>query len=81
MASLTSGHKLEQTLGESEGQGRLTWCHPWVHRESDLATKQQQSIQGEKILIKLMRVTIIMNLRILHILVETGREERQKFSF
>ena len=81
MASLTSGHELEQTPGDSEGQGRLTWCHAWVHRESDLATKKQQSIQGEKILIKLVRVTIFMNLRILHILVETGREERQKFSF
>ena len=51
MASLTSGHELEQTPGDSEGQGRLTWCHPWVHRESDLATKKQQQYKEKKFLL------------------------------
>ena len=31
------GHVLEQTLGESEGQGSLVCCSPWDHRESDMA--------------------------------------------
>ena len=30
-----NGHKLGQTLGDSEGQGSLACCSPWGHRESD----------------------------------------------
>ncbi|XDA88046.1 hypothetical protein R6Z07F_017711 [Ovis aries] len=30
-----SGHEFEQTLGDSEGQGSLAYCSPWVHKESD----------------------------------------------
>ena len=30
-----SGHELEQTLGDSEGQGRLACCSPWGHKKSD----------------------------------------------
>ena len=30
------GHEFEQTLGDSEGQGSLTCCSPWSHKESDL---------------------------------------------
>ena len=26
------GHELEQTLGDSEGQGSLVCCRPWGHR-------------------------------------------------
>ena len=29
-----NGHELEQTLGDSEGQGSLAQCIPWVHIES-----------------------------------------------
>ena len=29
------GHEFEQTLGNSEGQGSLTCCSPWGHKESD----------------------------------------------
>ena len=29
------GHGLEQTPGESEGQGSLTFCGPRGHEESD----------------------------------------------
>ena len=29
-----NGHEFEQTLGDSEGQGSLTCCRPWV-AESD----------------------------------------------
>ena len=36
MASLISGHELEQTLGDSEGQGGLACCSPWGHKKSDM---------------------------------------------
>ena len=28
--------KFEQTLEDSEGQGRLVCCSPWGHKESDM---------------------------------------------
>ena len=28
--------KLEQTLGDGEGQESLVWCSPWGHKESDM---------------------------------------------
>ena len=31
-----NGHELEQTLGDSEGQGNLKCCSPWGHKESDM---------------------------------------------
>ena len=34
-----SGHELGSTPGDIEGQGNLTCCSPWSHRESD-ATEQ-----------------------------------------
>ena len=30
-----SGHKSEQTPGDSEGQGSLVCYNPWVFKESD----------------------------------------------
>ena len=30
-----NGHEFEQTLGDSEGQGRLVCCGPWGRKESD----------------------------------------------
>ena len=32
-----SGHEFEQTLGDSEGQGRLACCSPWGREELDTA--------------------------------------------
>ena len=29
------GHELEQALGVGDGQGGLTCCSPWGHKESD----------------------------------------------
>ena len=29
------GHETEQTLGVGEGQGRLTCCSPWSHKDLD----------------------------------------------
>ena len=34
-------HELEQTPGESEGQGSLTFCHPWQRVRHDLAMEQE----------------------------------------
>ena len=31
-----NGHELRQTSGGHEGQGGLTWFHPWDHKELDL---------------------------------------------
>ena len=30
-----NGHESEQTLGDSEGQGSLSCCSPWGHKELD----------------------------------------------
>ena len=30
-----SGHEFEQTPGENERQGSLTYCSPWGRREAD----------------------------------------------
>ena len=30
-----NGHELEQALGDGEGQGSLSCCSPWGHRELD----------------------------------------------
>ena len=32
-----NGHEFEQTLGDSEGHGSLTCCHPWGRKEWDTA--------------------------------------------
>ena len=34
-----NGHDSEQTLGDSEGQGRLACCIPWGRRESDMTNQ------------------------------------------
>ena len=38
-----NGHELEQTLGDSQGQGRLVCCSPWGHKELD-TTEQLNNI-------------------------------------
>ena len=30
-----NGHEFEQTLGDGDGQGGLTCCSPWSHKELD----------------------------------------------
>ena len=40
-----NGHELEQSRGDTEGQGSLACCSPWNRRvEHDLMTEQQQHI-------------------------------------
>ena len=42
MASWLNGHQFKWTLGDTEGQGRLSCCSPWGCKESNnLATEQQ----------------------------------------
>ena len=31
-----NGREFEQALGDDDGQGSLTCCTPWGHRESDM---------------------------------------------
>ena len=37
-----NGHEFEQSLGDSEGQGSLVHCSPWVHEELDMTKCQEQ---------------------------------------
>ena len=34
-----NGHELEQTPGDSEGQGSLACCSPWDHKELDMTER------------------------------------------
>ena len=44
------GHEIEQTPGDSEGQGSLVCCSPWDQRvRQDLVTEQQQKCGCNKI--------------------------------
>ena len=39
-----NGHEFEQTPGDSEGQGTLACCSPWVRKDwHDSVTEQQQN--------------------------------------
>ena len=56
-----NGHEVEQTLGDSEGQGGLACCSWWGHKESDITEqlnnnneKQSQSSLEDVLLQDLM---------------------------
>ena len=36
-----SGHEVEQTLGDSKGQGSLMCCSPWGCKELNITEQQQ----------------------------------------
>ena len=38
-----SGHEFEQTLGDSEGQGRLACCSSWGCKGSDTTEQQKKN--------------------------------------
>ena len=40
------GHELEQTLGDSQGQGSLACCSPWDHKELDTTYQLNNFISG-----------------------------------
>ena len=35
-----NGHEFEQTQEDSEGQGSLTCCSPWGHKELDMTATE-----------------------------------------
>ena len=37
------GHEFEQALGVGDGQGSLTCCSPWGHKESDTTERLNES--------------------------------------
>ena len=39
-----NGHKFEQSQGDSEGQGSLTCCSPWGHKELDTTEQLNNSV-------------------------------------
>ena len=47
-----NGHEFEQTLGDSEGQGRLVCCSPWGCKESDMAETNITTQQINYVLMK-----------------------------
>ena len=40
-----NGHEFEHALGEGEGQGSLSCCSPWSHKESDMTEQLNKGIQ------------------------------------
>ena len=34
-----NGHEFEQTLGDTEGQGSLAWCSPWLNNNNKLRSR------------------------------------------
>ena len=40
-----NGHEIEQTLGDSEGQGSQLCCSPWGHKESDMTEQLNNNIK------------------------------------
>ena len=58
-------HRLEQTLGDNEGQGSRALCSPWGHRvRHDLVTRQQQQ-QQDKVLAYSFSPTIFWGFNII----------------
>ena len=46
-----NGHELEQSLGDSRGQGSLVCCSSWDHKvRNSLVTEQQQYVYISHIL-------------------------------
>ena len=42
-----NGHEFAQTPADSEGQGSLTFCSPWGHKESDSTEQQHRAFQAK----------------------------------
>ena len=52
-----NGHEFEQTLGVGDGQGVLTCCSPWGHKESDTTERLNWTVKHSGAL----RKTIVLN--------------------
>ena len=45
----SNGHKLEQTQGDIEGQGNLSCCSPWGHKELDMTEQLNNNNKNSKL--------------------------------
>ena len=52
-----NAHELEQTLGNSEGQGSLVCCSPWGCKESDTTEQQHEVPKKQELLPRLQEVS------------------------
>ena len=41
-----SGNEFEHVLGDGEGRGRLVYCSPWGHKESDMTEQLNNNHHG-----------------------------------
>ena len=42
-----NGQEFEQAPGDGEGQGSLSCCNPWVHKELNILSKEAKRVQLE----------------------------------
>ena len=54
-----NGHELEHTPGDSEGQGSVVCCSPWVCKELDMT--QQANRKTIEYLLVMMPIILIYN--------------------
>ena len=54
-----NGHELEQTLGDSGGQGSVVCCSPWGCKELDMT--QQWNTKSIEYLLVMMSTVLIYN--------------------
>ena len=47
-----NGHEFEQTLGHGEGQGSLTCCSPWGHKELNMTKRLNNIHHNEEFLVQ-----------------------------
>ena len=56
-----NGHEFEQTLGNSEGQGRPVCSSPWGCKELDTAEQRQQTDLALEVSVSLWALVIILS--------------------
>ena len=55
-----NGHGFEQTPGNSEGQGSLTCCSPWCHKESDMTNRlNNNNLKLSRTAMKIRKLTLV----------------------
>ena len=68
-----SGHELEQTPGDSGGQGSLACCNPRDHRESDMIQQLNNRLEFLIYLRNLIKVLVYVNKKSQSFLIDVGR--------
>ena len=56
-----SGHEFEQTLGESEGKGRLLCCSPWGRKQLDMTVNNSGKCSCYQILFVIIVVEVLLS--------------------